>query len=294
MSVRFARRVQLGVVLALVVLGPLTGCGRARQEAATPEAATAKPSAAEPVQSDAPAPTGEPTEAQDGAQADDTGAEPADAATAETIPPDREQGPSFGARLWNIVKIVFIFVGKLLFVLSLPLAVAATLFGLPGGVLVLSAATVYSALHGWASPPWWSLIVLALIALAAELAENALSFLGVKRSGASNATGMWVLAGGFIGAVAGGLIAPVLASIGALAGPVGWIILSIIPPIGLGMLGGYLGGYQYELRQGKSPEEARRAGWGALIGRLTGSLTKALLVAVMSTIVLIASWSTLF
>jgi len=279
---------------ATLLVITLAGCGREAQHPPTiPEAEVEAPAADQPAE-EAPseeAPAAEPAEDD----AEPPAAEPPDAlADAQEIPEQQAPTPSLWARSFTAIKVVAIFVGKLLFVISIPVAIAGTLFGLPGSVLVLVAATLYSALHGWASPPWWVLIVIGAIALAAELAENALSFVGVKQSGASNTTGLWVLIGGFIGAVLGGIIAPPLAAIGALAGPVGWVLLSIIPPIGLGMLGGYLGGYYYELRQGKSPEEARNAGWGALAGRLAGSLTKALLVAVMGTIVLIASWPTLF
>jgi len=290
----YARTTLLLMVMALA-LAALGGCGReAEQPPAVPTAETAPgATAAAEAPAEQPAAEAEPVPEE---SAEETPAEPTPEplADAQQIPTAATQGPSFWARLFTGIKVVAIFVGKVLFVLSIPAAVAGTLVGLPGSVLVLVSATLYCALHGWASPPWWVLMVIGAIALSAELAENALSFLGVKQSGASNSTGLWVLIGGFIGAVVGGIIAPPLAAIGALAGPVGWVLLSIIPPIGLGMLGGYLGGYRYELRQGKSPEEARNAGWGALAGRLAGSLTKALLVAVMGTIVLIGSWGTLF
>ncbi|MFW6155834.1 MAG: DUF456 family protein [Armatimonadota bacterium] len=138
------------------------------------------------------------------------------------------------------------------------------------------------------------LLILLAIAGIAEAAENLLSFAGVKRGGASNTTGVWVMVGGFSGAIVGGILAPLLASIGALAGPVGWVILSIVPPIGLGMVGGFLGGYFFEVKRGREPEEAKKAGWAALMGRLAGSFAKAMLVAVMAAIVLISTWEALF
>ncbi|MBD3293234.1 MAG: DUF456 family protein [Armatimonadia bacterium] len=219
---------------------------------------------------------------------------PADAeAEINETRPEEESGGFFGA-VGGGLKAVGVFLAKLLYLLVLPAAVAGTLFGMPGGVLVLADGVVFSAFHGWATPPWWVLLILLMIAVLAELAENVLSFAGVKRTGASNTTGVWVMVGGFAGAIVGGLLAPVLSSVGALAGPVGWVILSIVPPIGLGMLGGFIGGYQYELKQGKSPEEAKKAGWGALLGRMAGSFTKAMLVAVMAAVLLISTWGALF
>lgn len=216
--------------------------------------------------------------------------EPAD----EPAPPAVEESPGFWTRVGGGLRAAATFIGRLIFVLILPAAIAGTLLGMPGGVLVFADALVFSAFHGWATPPWWVLLILVLIAAGAEAAENALSFAGVKQSGASNSTGVWTMVGGLAGAIFGGILAPLLASIGALAGPAGWIILSIVPPIGFGMLGGFLGGYLFELRCGKTPEEAKSAGWGAMLGRLAGSFTKALLVAVMAAIVLISTWGALF
>ncbi|MCD6360323.1 MAG: DUF456 family protein, partial [Armatimonadetes bacterium] len=79
-----------------------------------------------------------------------------------------------------IAGIVFL---KFLFVLALPLAVAASLFGLPGSVLVIVDATIYSAAHGWQSPPWWVLIVLVAMAVLAEITESLLAVAGVRNTG---------------------------------------------------------------------------------------------------------------
>lgn len=283
------RRGLVPILIALLTVLLSAGCGHDGEAPAN--------SPGNQVEAEAPAtePQAEPATSPEPA-ADEAAPEAAEEAPAEEPAPEppAPAGPSFGAKVLTAIKVIAIFLGKLIFVIALPAAILGTLFGMPGSVLVLVAATLYSALHGWASPPWWVLLVLGAIALAAEFAESALAVVGVRQSGASNSTSLWVLAGGFAGAVLGGLIAAPLGTVGALAGPVGWIILSIIPPIGLGMLGGYLGGYWRERRSGKSHEEARNAGWGALAGRLAGSFAKALLVAVMVTILLIASWPTLF
>ncbi len=222
--------------------------------------------------------------------------QPEEPATEEPAAPEDAQSEDEG--FWSAVGgalgTIGVILAKIVFVLILPAAIAGTLLGMPGGVLVFADALVFSAFHGWQHPPWWVLLILLLIAALAETAENLLAFAGVKRTGASNATGVWTMVGGLAGAVVGGTLAPMLSGIGALGGPVGWIILAIVPPIGLGMFGGFLGGYLFERQRGKSPEEAKKAGWGALIGRFAGSFTKALLVAVMAAIVLISTWGALF
>lgn len=287
-----ARRVAGPLAALLIVLAALAGCGRETSEAPVPP---------EPEVAEAPANEATAEGAAAPRAAEESAEEPTaeDAVAREPEPPAAPDAaaaaprPSLGARLLRGLGAVASFLGRLLFVLVIPIAIAATLLGLPGSVLVVVDALVYSAAHGWASPRWWVLILLVAIAIVSELAENALSFAGVKQSGASTKTGFWVLVGGFAGAVFGGAIAPLLATIGGLAGPAGWVILSLLPPIGLGMVGGYLGGYWFELRQGRTREEARQAGWGALLGRVAGSFTKALLVAVMGAVLLMASWGTL-
>ncbi len=198
------------------------------------------------------------------------------------------------ATVLGILKIIGIVLGKMLFVLALPVAVAGTLFGLPGSVLVIVDATIYSAAHQWQSPPWWVLIILVAIALLAELMESLMALAGIKNTGATTSTGVWTMVGGFVGVAVGGGVAPLLGMIGILGGPVGVVLVSVIPPIGLGMLGGFLGGYWSELRRGKSPEDAKRTGWGALLGRMSGSILKGILVGIMAAIVLVTTFPTLF
>lgn len=198
------------------------------------------------------------------------------------------------ATLLGILKVFGVVAAKALFIFSLPLSVAASLFGLPGTVLVITSATVYSALHQWQSPPWWVLLILLAIALLAEATENLMALTGIKNTGATTATGVWTMAGGFVGVIIGGGFAPLAGAVGLAAGPLGVIALTTLPPVALGLLGGFLGGYWCELRRGKSPEEAKRTGWGALLGRLSGSVLKAILVGIMAAIVLATSWPTLF
>lgn len=198
------------------------------------------------------------------------------------------------ATIIDVLQMTAIVAGKLLFVLALPVAVVGSLFGLPGGFLVLVDATIYSALHGWESPAWYVLLVLLALAVLSELAESALALAGVKHSGGGAATGVWTIIGGMVGVMVGGVLAPVLGAVGGLAGPIGALAALVLAPLLLGLAGGYLGGYWYELRRGRSPEEAKRIGWAALAGRLSGSALKAILVAVMAVIVLVTSFPTLF
>lgn len=285
------------LMLLLLLTALIAGCRE--DTASTPPAEVNVDEAPVIDNTEAEEPGDELTEQPEGSPAEEEApaespASPDPATAAEPAPVGDEESPSMGTRIWGGLKAFLSLIGKIIFVLILPAAVAGSLLGMPGGVLVLADAILFSAFQGWAAPPWWVLLILLVLAVAGEAAEHVLSFARVKQSGASNATGVWVMGGGFVGAILGGLIAPLLSMIGAFGGPVGWVILSIVPPIGLGLVGGYLGGYYYELRSGKTPEEAKIAGRSAMIGRLTGSFAKALLVAVMAAIVLISTWGALF
>lgn len=176
-----------------------------------------------------------------------------------------------------------IVLGYILFVLVLVAGVVATLLGLPGTVLILAGAVVMSAITGWERPEWWVLLVLVGLALVAELGDNVLAAAGTKYGGGSAKTGWAAVAGGIAGAILGSFLSPVFSVLG---GVLGFVLGVVVVPLALAAMGGYLAAYHYELRQGRTPEEARQAGKGALIGKLLGIMGKALLAVIMTGIVL--------
>jgi hypothetical protein len=179
-----------------------------------------------------------------------------------------------------------VILGYILFVLVLAAGVVATLLGLPGTVLILANAIVFSAITGWERPEWWVLIVLAALALLAEVGDNVLAALGTRYSGGSSKTGWIAMLGGIAGALVGSALSPVLGAVGGIGGPLGFIIGVVIIPLGLAALGAYYAVYWYEVHQGRSRNEAITAAKGALFGRLLGVMGKALLAVIMSGIVL--------
>lgn len=92
--------------------------------------------------------------------------------------------------------------------------------------------------------------------------------------------------GGLAGALVGSALSPVIGAIAGLGGPLGFIIGVVLVPLGLAALGGYYAVHWYEVRQGRTSEEAVSAAKGALLGRLLGIMGKALLAVIMSGIVL--------
>ena len=179
-----------------------------------------------------------------------------------------------------------VFVGTVLFVITLFVGVLATLVGLPGTVLILLDTVIFSACYGFQRPPWWFLLILVVVSILAETSDNLLSVLGVKAGGGSTRTSLWALIGGVAGAIAGANFSPVLSLLGMTGGPAGMLFGVLLPPLVFAALGGFLASYIYELRTGKQPAEARKAGWAALAGRLAGVLLKAVLASVMVGLVL--------
>jgi hypothetical protein len=183
-------------------------------------------------------------------------------------------------------------IGYVVFVLVLMAGVLATLLGLPGTFLIVADALVMSACTHWQRPSLWTLLVVLLLAVVAETCDNLLSILATRHGGASGKTGMVAMVGGVAGALLGAGISPVFGAIGVLGGVVGFLLGVVIVPLALALGGGYLAAYWYELRQGRTPEEAARAGKGALFGRLLGGLAKTLLAIVMVAIILFAAFHT--
>ncbi len=183
-----------------------------------------------------------------------------------------------------------VYLGTAVFVVTLFVGVLATLVGLPGTVLILFDTVIFSACHGFQRPPWWFLLILLVVSILAETSDNLLSALGVKVGGGSTRTSLWALIGGVAGAIVGANFSPVLSLVGVTSGLAGVVFGAVLPPLILAAVGGFLAGYVYELRIGKQPAEARKAGWAALAGRLAGVLLKAVLASVMVGLVLLAAF----
>lgn len=181
---------------------------------------------------------------------------------------------------------VLVILGYILFVIVLLAGVVACALGLPGTVLVLVDGVVMSAATHWQRPGWPVLLALAVLTLLAETLDNVLSALATKYHGGSNQTGLMAMLGGIAGALIGSWIGPAIGAIGLIGGPIGFVIGVILVPLGLATVGGYYAAYWYELRQGKSPQEAKAAGKGALIGRLLGVMGKSIIAVIMSGVLL--------
>ncbi len=171
---------------------------------------------------------------------------------------------------------VLAILGVVVFIAVLLLGAFMTLLGLPGTLVILIDAVIFSAVTGWERLPWGVLLVLTGITLVAEISDNLISAAGVKKYGGTTAGMIWAIIGGLVGAI----------GLGSTLGAIIPVVGPIVAPIAGGLLGGFFGGYWYEKSQGRTDEEAKKAGMGAVMGRIAGSLLKAVLAATMIVIIL--------
>jgi uncharacterized protein YqgC (DUF456 family) len=181
---------------------------------------------------------------------------------------------------------ILIVLGYIIFVAALLAGIVACLAGMPGTALILLAGVGLSAATHWERPEPWVLLVLGVLALLAETLDNVLSVAATRSHGGSSRTGWMVMLGSVAGALLGALMSPAIGAAGLLGGPVGFIVSVVIVPLVLAAVGGYCAAHWYELRQGKTPQEARQAATGSLVGRLLGVMGKSLLAVIMSGVLL--------
>jgi len=133
--------------------------------------------------------------------------------------------------------------------------VGAILPVFPGTTLILAAAILHRIMLGPAkSIGWWSIAVLVALTLASYALDFAGSWYGARRFGATR----W----GVAGAATGAIIGLFFGLPGLLLGPI-------------------IGTFAGEIIGGKRLIAAGRAGWGALLGNLAGTLAKLLIAMAM-------------
>jgi hypothetical protein len=121
--------------------------------------------------------------------------------------------------------------------------------GLPGTPVILAAAAGHRLWAGPEGSSWWVLLTLAALTAVSVAADHLATVYGAKALGATRR--------GMVGALAGGLAGLLLGPVGILAGP---------------FLGAILG----EFTGGRPAGEAVKAGAGAAVGVLAGTLGKLL------------------
>lgn len=150
--------------------------------------------------------------------------------------------------------------------------VLVTPLALPGTLIILVAALLFGWATGFATLGWPTLGALLAVAAAAEAAEWITGALGARRYGGSRSAAWLAILGGFVGGLLG---APFGLGLGAIPGA---------------LVGAFLGAFAGELPRARDWAQARRVGWGALVGRAWGIAIKGAAAVAMALITLVAAW----
>ena len=166
--------------------------------------------------------------------------------------------------------------GNLLLFLGMAAGLAIIPFGLPGIGVIFGSALLYALATQFSSISLNLILVLGVLTILGETADNWLMAAGAKRFGASTAAAWLSLLGGFLGAL---ILGPFLA-----------VALNVVGPVVGAFLGAFIAVVLYEQRQKQNWREALRAGWGTLLGRVAGIALKMVVGVGMAAAV---AWSVL-
>jgi uncharacterized protein YqgC (DUF456 family) len=164
--------------------------------------------------------------------------------------------------------------GETLLLLGMLLGLAIIPFGLPGAAVILVCVFIYALATDFNAISVPFFILLCVVAVVAETADNWLTAIGARRYGASTAA-MWL---SFPGALLGAIV--IGSPLVVMLGPLG--------PVAGGILGAFASVVFYEYYRRKAWPEALRAGWGAFLGRMAGMMLKLIIAIAMIVAVLFA------
>jgi uncharacterized protein len=167
-------------------------------------------------------------------------------------------------------------VANLLLFLGMAVGLVIIPFGLPGIGVIFGSALLYALATQFSTIGLNLILVLGVLTILGETADNWLMAAGAKRFGASTTAAWLSLLGGFLGAL---ILGPFLA-----------VALNVVGPVAGAFLGAFVAVVLYEQRQKQNWREALRAGCGTLLGRLAGIALKMVVGVSMAAAV---AWSVL-
>ncbi|MFB0518444.1 MAG: DUF456 family protein [Acidobacteriota bacterium] len=150
-------------------------------------------------------------------------------------------------------------IGYIFFYLFLLGGLASIIFALPGTAIIAGVAFIYALLTHFDKLGLNPLLIVALIAVVAELLEFFAGAIGASKFGATRLGMLGAVLGGISGAI---LLAPLFFGLGALLGAV---------------VGAFSGAFLLEYLSGKKPLAALQAGVGSMLGRVAAIVIKSLL-----------------
>lgn len=157
-----------------------------------------------------------------------------------------------------------------LFLLVSIFGLISHVFGLPGNFIILGASILLAWYGGFHDISVTVLIVLIALALVGELIEFVLGIYGAKKYKSSNKAIVGSIVFGIAGAVLG---LPFFLGIGAVIGA---------------FIGAFVGAFIVDLFIQKNVDSAVKSGWGAFLGRVGGSISKAALGMAMIVITVVS------
>ena len=157
-----------------------------------------------------------------------------------------------------------------LFILVSFFGLISHVFGLPGNFIILGASILLAWQGGFHEVTVTVLIVLTALALLGELIEFIFGIYGAKKYKASNKA----IVGSIVFGIAGGVIGlPFFLGIGAVVGA---------------FIGAFVGAFLVDLFIEKDVDSAMKSGWGAFLGRISGTVSKAALGMAMIVITIVS------
>jgi uncharacterized protein len=157
-----------------------------------------------------------------------------------------------------------------------------TLLGLPGnwGLLGIAAITAYFTPEATYFDVSSTTVLLTLgLASAGEVVEFIAGAAGVNQLGGSRKGSVLALGGSVVGAI-----------VGIFVGVPVPIVGSLIAAVLFGGLGAFAGAVAGERWDGKDWDLAMKIGWGALFGKLLGTLLKSICGTIMLVLLLVSFW----
>ena len=151
---------------------------------------------------------------------------------------------------------------------------ALVVFGLPGNwLIVISTGLVAWCFWNEQVFGWPVLLVIVVLAGVGEILEFVAGLAGAKKAGGSRRGAVGALGGAVVGGIVGAMVLPI----------------PIIAPLIGAAVGAGLGAWGLELQGGRDHRQSVKVGTAAGVGRLTGTLIKIVLGAIIWLLVVAAA-----
>ncbi len=157
-----------------------------------------------------------------------------------------------------------------IFILIAIAGLISHLFGLPGNFIILADSVLLAWYGGFKEITVKIIIILAVLAILAEVIEFLLGVAGAKKYKSSNKAIVGSIVFGIIGGILG---IPFFFGIGAVIGA---------------FLGAFAGAFIIEFLFDRNFDKAVKSGWGALLGRVGGAISKGAIGLTMIVITIVS------